>query len=119
MSYDIKIRRHVLQIRASEGLSFSKVALRFGVAKQTVYNWSKRLEEKKKRYKPPIKIDMDVLKKDIELYPDSYQYERAERLGVTPMGIWHALKRLGVTYKKNPKASQSGCRKTLCLLRKS
>jgi transposase len=54
MSYDIKIRRHVLQIRASEGLSFSKVALRFGVAKQTVYNWSKRLEDVNGKRKFPL-----------------------------------------------------------------
>ena len=118
MSYDIKFRQHVLKIREKEGLSFVKVAERFGIAKQTVYNWSKRIEEKKKRYKPTSKIDLEALKKDVEQYPDAYQYERAARFGVTQMGIWHALKRLGVTYKKKPQASTSGCRKTLCLLPK-
>jgi len=90
MSYDIKSRHHVLKIRSQEGLSYSKMAARFGIARQTVYNWSKRLEEKKRRTKPPTKIDMDALRQDIERYPDAYQYERAERFGVTQMGIWHA-----------------------------
>ena len=65
MSYDEKFRRHVLKIKEQEGLSFAKVAKRFGIAKQTVYYWTKRL---------------------------------------------------GVTYKKKPGASQSGPRKTICVL---
>jgi len=119
MSYDIKMRQHILKIRALEGLSFSKVAKRFGISKQTVYNWSKRIEEKKTRIKSTIKIDMKELKEDIEMYPDSYQYERAARFGASQGGMWYALKRLGVTYKKNPQASQGGFRKTICVLPKS
>lgn len=50
---------------------------------------------------------MAALKKHVEEYPDAYQYERAAVLGVSASGIWSALKRLGVTYKKtlcHPKA---------------
>jgi len=119
MSYDIKFRRHVLKIRGLEGLSFAKVAKRFGIAKQTIYNWSKRLEEKKKRNKAATKIDMDSLAHDVEEYPDAYQYERAKRLGVSVRGIGHALKRLGVTYKKNSQTSQSRSRKAIYLLPKT
>ncbi|QVL56579.1 MAG: hypothetical protein KFB95_05510 [Simkaniaceae bacterium] len=32
--------------------------------------------------------------------PEAYQYERAKKFGVTQNGIWHAMKRLHVTYKK-------------------
>ena len=74
-----------MKIREKESLSFSKVAQRFGVSKQAVYNWSKKIEEKKTRNKPPHKIDMDALKKDIEMYPDAYQYERAAQFGVTQL----------------------------------
>src|ERR1700742_1769258 len=119
MSYDIRFRCHVLKIREQEGLSFSKVAERFGLARQSIYNWSQRLEEKQKRIKPATKIDMATLSEDIRQYPDGYQYERAARLGVSRQGIWHALRRLGVTYKKNPHAPQGGSRKTLCLLPKT
>jgi transposase len=116
MSYDKKFRKHVLKVRAEEKLSLSKVALRFGIGKQTVYNWTKRIDEKKKRIKSCKKLDMEALKLDIQLHPDAYQSERAQRFGVTQMGIWHALKRLGVSYKKKPLSSQSGSRKTICIL---
>ena len=74
------------------------------------------LEPQIHRYKPATKIDMKALKRDIEEHPDAYQYERAKRFGVTRYGIWHAMKRLGVSYKKNPKTSQSMSRKTICVL---
>jgi len=41
------------------------------------------------------------IKKDIELHPDAYQHERAERLGCTRGWIYHALKRLRVSYKNH------------------
>lgn len=106
MSYDIRFRRHVLKIRKQEGLSFTKVAERFGIGKQTVYNWSKRIEEKKNRSKPATKIDMEALAFDVKTYADSYRYERAQRLNVSAGCINHALKRLGVSYKKNTHSSQ-------------
>jgi hypothetical protein len=49
------------------------------------------------------------LAQDVKNNPDAYQYERAKRLGVSKQGINHALKRLGVTYKKSlrhPEASE-------------
>jgi len=39
---------------------------------------------------------MQALARDVVEYPDSYQYERAERFGVSQRGIALALKRLGV-----------------------
>ena len=50
--------------------------------------------------------------------PDAFLVERAKRFGVWHNAIWLALKRLGVRYKKNPGASQSGSRKTICVLPK-
>jgi transposase-like protein len=105
MSYDEKFRRHVLKIKEQEGLSLAKVAERFGIAKQTVYNWTKRIEEKKKRDRLPQKLSLDALVQDIADVPDAYLYERA--------------KRLGVSYKKKPKASQSGSREKMWVLPKA
>ncbi|MGG2141506.1 IS630 transposase-related protein [Symbiopectobacterium sp. RP] len=56
------------------------------------------------------KSDKSELIKDVEPYPDAYQKERAERFGVCQKAIWHALKKLGLTYKKtlrHPKADES------------
>ena len=118
MTYSLDFRKKVLSVREKEDLSIRDVSKRFGIASRTIVGWLQRLEPKHKRNKLAIKIDMDALKQDIELYPDAYQYERATRFGVTATGMWHALKRLNVTYKKNAQSSQGGSRKTIYLLPK-
>ncbi|MBL0941575.1 MAG: transposase, partial [Alphaproteobacteria bacterium] len=116
MTYSLDFRQKVLRIKAKENLSFAAVAKRFDVGLASVVRWSKSIVPKKTRNRPATKINMDDLQKDVITYPDAYQYERAKRLGVSKNCVWHALKRLNVTYKKNPCASQSGSRKTLCFL---
>lgn len=118
MTYSVHFRKKVLKIKESEGLSFVEVAKRFSLSKTTVFKWSKKLEPQKKRNKPATKINMEALKEDIELYPDSYYYERAKRLGASQTGIRDAVYRLGVTYKKNSKSSQGGSRKKIYILPK-
>lgn len=98
--YSLDFRKHVLKVGEREGLSIRKLAKRFSISSSTLINWRRRLAPKTKRHKPALKIDMEALKKDIDQYPDAYQYERAERFGVSKSGIWHAMKRLGVSYKK-------------------
>ncbi|MGP9715888.1 IS630 transposase-related protein, partial [Psychrobacter sp. AOP22-C1-22] len=39
--------------------------------------------------------------------PDDYQYERARRLNCSKTGIYHALKRLGISQKKDFGTSKS------------
>lgn len=84
MSYDIKFCCHVL-VRELEGISFAKVVGRFGIGKQTVYNWSKCLEERKRK-RAASKINTEELRRDVEVYPDSFQYERAARLEISQRG---------------------------------
>jgi transposase len=116
MTYSVDFRKKVLQIKAEEGLSCEEVSKRFKIGIMSVVRWGKRVEPKRTRNKPTLKIDMTVLRKDIEEYPDAYHYERAGRLGVSPSGIMHALRRLGVSYKKNAKSSQGRSRKTCFIL---
>lgn len=94
----------------------AKVAKRFCVGVASVMRWSNNIDCVKKRNRS-TKIDMEALKLDVEQYSDAYQFERATRLGVSEYCVWYALKRLGVTYKKNPSASKGNPRKTLCFLR--
>lgn len=108
MTYSLDFRKKVLSVKEREKLSFEEVALRFDIgSKNTVFRWSKKLEPCQTRNKPATKINMDALARDVELYPDAYQYERAQRLGVSESGIREALKRLKISYKKNTRASQS------------
>ena len=114
--YSRDFREKVLSVMKSEGLSVRITAQRFKMSKTTLMKWKHGIIPKTTRNKPTITVNMEALKKDIERYPDAYQYERAERLGSGRGGIYHALKRLGVTYKKNLKASESRSRKTICIL---
>ncbi len=50
---------------------------------------------------------MKAVEVDIGKYPDSYQYKRAKKFGVSKTGIWHALQRLNITYKKNTSPSKN------------
>jgi transposase len=105
MTYSLDFRKRVLKIRSAERLSIEEVATRFGIGKASVMRWLVVLEPKKKRNKPATKIDMDLLQKDVENYPDSFQYERAQRFGVSKSGIGLALLRLKLSYKKNVESS--------------
>ena len=116
MTYSLDMRKQVLKVRREECLSMAKVAKRFGLSLASVMRWSKTLEPVTKRKKTATKIDMEALKRDVEKYPDAYLKERAERLYVSHNCVWHALKRLNVTYKKNSQSSKGSPRKTLCFL---
>ena len=87
MTYSIDFRRQALLIKEQEQLSFEATAKRFGVGKASVVRWSKRIETQRTRNKPATKINMEALKPDVEVYPDAYQYERAQRLDVSHRGI--------------------------------
>jgi transposase len=112
MTYSTDFRRKVLDIKEKEKLTTDETAKRFGIGTANLSRWDKILEPKRTRNKPPTKIDMEALKRDVELYPDAYHHERALRFSVTEGGIRKALKRLGISYKKNAETSQSQRRRT-------
>ncbi len=101
MTYSLDFRKKVLLIRSTENLSFAKTAKRFGVSVNSIFLWSKRLEAKRTKNRPAIKIERDRLMEDIKKYPDAFNYERAYRLNVSPSGVRCAMKRLRISYKKN------------------
>jgi transposase len=107
MTYSLDFRQHVLRVKQEKKLSFAGTAQRFKIGKNSLFLWSKQIKPKLKRAKPATKIDLPTLRQDIIDYPDAYQYERAARLGVSQPGILAALKRLGISYKKNTQSSQS------------
>ena len=108
MTYSVDFRRHVLKVQAEEHLTYEETAARFKIGKASLVRWHRTLEPRKTRNKPATKIDMEALKQDIKTYPDSYYYERAQRLGVSKTGIYCAMKRLKVSYKKKPKNPNNG-----------
>ena len=100
MTYSLDLRKKVLAVRAADLLSLEETASRFHIGKATLMRWLRHLEPKVTRERSRPKISDEVLLKDVADYPDSYQHERAERLGVSASGIAKALKRGGITHKK-------------------
>ena len=111
MLYELSFRKHVLSVQEREGLSIRATASRFGISPNTVYLWKKCISRKSRQVKA-YKIDMDALAEDVKKHPDAYNSERAIRFGVSVSCIYYALKRLGVSYKKNSKAPKGMRKKT-------
>lgn len=111
MHYEMSFRKKVLRVLEEEGLSIRSAAKRFGISPNTVYLWRKRVSRKPRKVKA-YKLDMDALQEDVVSHPDSYNSERARRLGVSISCIYYALKRLGVSYKKNSEAPKGMRKKT-------
>lgn len=84
---------------------FEATAKRFGVSQMSVFRWSKQIQAQSTGHKTVTKIDMEALKQEVQTQPEAYQYERAERLGVSRRGRGYALKRLGISRKNNLLAS--------------
>lgn len=111
MTYSTDIRELVLK-KHSEGSSIRKLAKEFEMSPQTIQLWKKDLDTKAYKRKPS-KIDDERLREDVEEYPDAYQHERAARFNCSQRAIGKALKRIGITQKKESKPSQIRPRKTV------
>jgi transposase len=117
MTYSIQVRKKIMDLHKT-GITYEELSKRFVVSVRTLSRWKKELVPKERRNKPWTSINKEALIEDMQKYPDGYCYERAQRLGVSKSGIHDGIKRLGITYKKNPKTSQSRSRKKIYILPK-
>ena len=106
MTYSIDYRKQVLSSIA-DGMTIREAALFYGLSTSTIHSWQQNLAHKIKRNKAPTKIPNDALIEDVKRYPDDYNYERARRLNCSKTGIFNALKRLGISQKKDLRTSKS------------
>ena len=107
MTYSLDFRRKLFSIKTEQNLTFSETSALFNISMATLFRWQKSIQPKLTRHKSETKLNMNALRSDIQTYPDAYQFERAQRLGVSRSCIFYALKRLKVTYKKNAKSPKS------------
>lgn len=107
MTYPLEFRKAIFATKTKKKLTYQQTSDLFSIPMRTLLRWSKRIEPCTTRNKPATKINMQALRDDVAQYPDDYQRERAKRFGVTSTGIRHALKRLGISYKKNTKTPKS------------
>lgn len=115
MAYSPDFRRKVLEVRKREGLTIQQVSARFSVGVASVTRWISNCHRKTYTRTKFRKLDPAVVAQDVRDYPDAYQYERANRLGVHQSAISYILKKLGVTYKKTTNPSTSRRRQTAYL----
>ena len=107
MTYSTDFRAQVIKSVKEQGMSIRQACAFYDISKATLQNWLKEPSIKLTRNKPPIKIPNEALLQDVKLYPDDYMYERARRFGCSKSGIEAALKRLGISEKKDLSASKS------------
>ena len=107
MTYSIQFRKKVLS-KLDKGESIRQVAAQFEISPTTILSWKKQLAPKATRNRKSIKIDDEALKRDVEQYPDDYQFERAKRFNCSPWAIGKALRRVGISQKKVNTPSKSG-----------
>ena len=109
MAYSKDYRQMILD-KLDEGYSYRELAEEYQISTTTIQRWKKNIERKAYVY-TVYKVDSDRLKADVELYPDAYQIERASqierarRLNCSQRSISRALKRLGITQKKDTASS--------------
>lgn len=107
MTYSADFRAQVIKSVKEQGMSIRQACIFYDMSKTALQRWLKNPSIKQTRDKPPSKIPNEALLKDVAQYPDDYMYERAQRLGCSKSGIDIALKRLGISQKKDIRASKS------------
>lgn len=106
MAYSQDYRQMILG-KLEAGKSYRELASEYNLSKTTIQNWKNQPERKVVKTRKS-KIDMDLLRQDVEQYPDHYQRERAVRFNCTQRAIGIALRRLKITQKKDFEPPTSG-----------
>ena len=88
MTYSLDFRQKVLSVRERDNLTFQQVSNRFSVGVGSVVRWLNCADIKPYIRVKARKIDLDLLAQDVEKYPGSYQFERAEGFSVCQKSIW-------------------------------
>ena len=116
MSYDKKFREIVLSY-VDAGESKTKVRVMFKLGKNTINQREKlRAEtgtlENRELDRKPRKIEAELLRADVQEYPDDFDKERAKHFGVSRSGLRYARVRLKITRKKDNKLYRTQRRRT-------
>jgi len=75
MTYSIDFRKKVFDYKDKHELTFEQVSEHFEVSMRSLFRWEKELEPATTKKRPALKVDMDMLKNDVKMLPDSYQWE--------------------------------------------
>lgn len=101
MTYSIDLRERVVEYVRSGG-SKAEAARRFGVHRDTVYDWLTRKDLTPSAHgERHRKIDKDRLRAHVKEHPDMLLRERCKVFNVTIQALSHALKTMNIRKKKS------------------
>ena len=104
MTYSLDLRQRVIE-RVKQGHSVEETAVLFQVSPATIYRWRHRPALERTRVtQRRRKLDPEALRQHVRDAPDARLKDRAKDFGVHPSAIGFALKRYGITVKKNSSA---------------
>ena len=107
MTYSADFRAQVIKSVKEQGMSIRQACTFYNVSKTALHRWLKSPSIKQTRDKSPTKIPNEALLTDVKQHPDDYLYERARRFNCSKTGMHTALKRLGISQKKDLRTSKS------------
>lgn len=115
MVYGIDFRKRVIAYKNS-GHSKQETCNVFGISRNTLYLWENQLEatatlEIAPRKRKARKLPLDQLEAYVKEHPDAFLREIAEHFNCRPQSVWMALKKIGVTLKKDHTLSRTESRK--------
>lgn len=121
MGYDIKFKQRAVEYR-DEGYTYKETCKTFKISETTLTRWIKKekegkLGEVKIHARKPKKIYPDKLVKYIDEHPNAYLVEIAEEFNCSECAIRKALKKLGITRKKDYFIQRTMPRKSRQLLK--
>ena len=76
MTHSIDLIQRILLVKEKDKLSYRKAAEKFEVSVQSLINWERGILPTRKRDCQPTKIPDAALRKDVEEYPDDFQYAK-------------------------------------------
>lgn len=88
-------------------MSIRQACQYYDIIKFTLQNYLKDPSNKLIRRKSLSTIPNEAFLKGVEQHPDDYLYERAKRFNCSKTGMHTVLKRLGISRKKDFRASKS------------
>ena len=106
MAYSKDLRKRVLDFVKGGGSKVEAVK-RYNISRNTIYIWLKApdtLTPQKPGPRGSRCIDYNVLKQQVQDFPDQTITERANHFGVSYHCIWYGLRKLGISRKKRHSA---------------
>jgi len=105
VAYSDDLKKKVIEY-LGDGHSQREARDSFHISLSAINKWSQQYERTGEMKNKPLnrsfkKLDPEKLKAYVQEHPDAYQKEMAEKFGCSPSAVRKALRKLGITHKKN------------------